>query len=262
MGNPDHGAPRARIGPVRGPGTRSELVDLDEALPVRVVDPEAPRGPVVARERHRQQAALATGRDAVRDVEEGPPQHVAALHDPDPALPLHDEAAPVAARRRDVGRLVEAPEEEQPDGAALGGLSGRGRLLGRRGRRRLGGHRVLRVAPVAAAEREQHEDQDVPATAHAASVWQRRPRPTDARLGPVGLWRSLVARSVRVGEVAGSNPVSPISRLGPSRGRFSCDGAGIAVESAGRADYPACRGFAGAGRPLGRKSVAARARSR
>jgi hypothetical protein len=30
---------------------------------------------------------------------------------------------------------------------------------------------------------------------------------------PVGLWRSLVARSVRVGEVAGSNPVSPISVL-------------------------------------------------
>ena len=28
-------------------------------------------------------------------------------------------------------------------------------------------------------------------------------------LAPVGLWRSLVARSVRVGEVAGSNPVSP-----------------------------------------------------
>src|SRR4029450_12570885 len=32
----------------------------------------------------------------------------------------------------------------------------------------------------------------------------------DATLDPFGLWRSLVARSVRVGEVAGSNPVSPI----------------------------------------------------
>jgi hypothetical protein len=42
--------------------------------------------------------------------------------------------------------------------------------------------------------------------AHATPVWQRLP------LDPFGLWRSLVARSVRVGEVAGSNPVSPISR--------------------------------------------------
>ena len=36
-------------------------------------------------------------------------------------------------------------------------------------------------------------------------------------LGTFGLWRSLVARSVRVGEVAGSNPVSPIDRLGEGR---------------------------------------------
>jgi hypothetical protein len=39
-------------------------------------------------------------------------------------------------------------------------------------------------------------------------------------LDPFGLWRSLVARSVRVGEVAGSNPVSPIfSRSLRSRAR-------------------------------------------
>ena len=43
------------------------------------------------------------------------------------------------------------------------------------------------------------------------SMANRNPRPPmGARLGAFGLWRSLVARSVRVGEVAGSNPVSPI----------------------------------------------------
>jgi hypothetical protein len=43
-------------------------------------------------------------------------------------------------------------------------------------------------------------------------------------LAPVGLWRSLVARSVRVGEVAGSNPVSPTShcaRTGSDRSAVS-----------------------------------------
>jgi hypothetical protein len=39
-----------------------------------------------------------------------------------------------------------------------------------------------------------------------------QPQYGNANLRPFGLWRSLVARSVRVGEVAGSNPVSPIPR--------------------------------------------------
>ena len=30
---------------------------------------------------------------------------------------------------------------------------------------------------------------------------------------PLGAWRSLVARTVRVGEVAGSNPAAPIVRV-------------------------------------------------
>src|SRR4051794_3084859 len=37
-----------------------------------------------------------------------------------------------------------------------------------------------------------------------------------ATLKAFGLWRSLVARSVRVGEVAGSNPVSPIPGFPPA----------------------------------------------
>jgi hypothetical protein len=46
-----------------------------------------------------------------------------------------------------------------------------------------------------------------------------QPEYGNANLPPFGLWRSLVARSVRVGEVAGSNPVSPI--LKKARGAAS-----------------------------------------
>src|SRR5215207_797654 len=44
-----------------------------------------------------------------------------------------------------------------------------------------------------------------------------QPQYGNATLEPFGLWRSLVARSVRVGEVAGSNPVSPIQGFPPHR---------------------------------------------
>ncbi len=70
---------------------------------------------------------------------------------------------------------------------------------------------------------EQAHDQrkrgGVPAGAHATRVWQRHSAAEPswrATLASFGLWRSLVARSVRVGEVAGSNPVSPIAGRGPS----------------------------------------------
>src|SRR5829696_2169821 len=57
-----------------------------------------------------------------------------------------------------------------------------------------------------------------------------QPQYGNATLEPFGLWRSLVARSVRVGEVAGSNPVSPIP--GPAR---------IAPHAASQTAYGAIR---------------------
>src|SRR4029453_14139701 len=66
----------------------------------------------------------------------------------------------------------------------------------------------------------------------------------DATLDPFGLWRSLVARSVRVGEVAGSNPVSPMglgARIWAHRGADaggSCVCAPIRAHSLANTDAP------------------------
>jgi hypothetical protein len=71
-------------------------------------------------------------------------------------------------------------------------------------------------------------------------------------LCPFGLWRSLVARSVRVGEVAGSNPVSPINsvpRVVAGKGPPGCPTCGLGRVSyredrcPGRPAVVRCRGL-------------------
>ena len=213
------------IGAVGRAGRRPELVDLEEALLVRVVDAEAPRARVVARERHRQQAALAAGRDAIGDVEERPPELASALNDPDRSLALDDEAAPVAARSREVGRLVEAAEPQEPHRALLGGAAGWSLW-------------VLTAGFVAIVCSESPSLQPANATSNTGRMYRRaltQPQYGNANLRPVGLWRSLVARSVRVGEVAGSNPVSPTRQSSPHRFARRC-GDSTAQGSSGLAD--------------------------
>src|SRR3954464_5429509 len=77
-------------------------------------------------------------------------------------------------------------------------------------------------APSLAAESRTAQREGLePACAQACPgpLWQSRIRPEQPRVRslewlPLGAWRSLVARTVRVGEVAGSNPAAPIDDRG------------------------------------------------
>ena len=89
------------------------------------------------------------------------------------------------------------------------------------------------------------------------AAWRTRAgTDTIPRLG-IGVWRSLVARSVRVGEVPGSNPGTPISpchgpplRGGPLPWRALCDWSARRVVAAmgGRSGRPLAGATAGASR--------------
>jgi hypothetical protein len=89
-----------------------QLGDLDVARAVGEVDVEQPGGGVVGRERDRQQASLAAGRDA-GDAGEGPP--LSALDQANPATAFDDEDAGRPGRRGDVGGAVEAADPLQLD---------------------------------------------------------------------------------------------------------------------------------------------------
>ena len=129
-------------------------------------------------------------------------------------LALDHEAPPIAAWRRQVGRLVEV------DRASEDGRGGRrpGSAPPRSSRVHAGGRRH-RSAPVVVGIRGD-PTRARPASAKGPQGGGRSRSPSmatpqgrrerRATLASFGLWRSLVARSVRVGEVAGSNPVSPI----------------------------------------------------
>ena len=59
---------------------------------------------------------------------------------------------------------------------------------------------------------------------------ERRPRPAPSGeapyTAPIGAWRSLVARTVRVGEVPGSNPGAPMTETPRGHRAFRISGAG------------------------------------
>ena len=128
---------------------------------------------------------------------------------------------PVGGPRIAIGRvlgevhaeILGAAGQHAPHVSGLGSAElAEGGVLEAAVRRVLPGHRLAVVAVERLVQLPDH-------------AWRCRPRsqrypvdgPPGARasiLGALGAWRSLVARTVRVGEVPGSNPGAPISQLG------------------------------------------------